>query len=134
MFLLDTNVVSETRRLRPHGAVMAWLGAAHPSTLHISAVSAGEMQSGIEITRRHDPGKARELDEWLDDLLNQYEIITMDAQIFRVWARLKIGRTSALYDDAMIAATAIVHQLTVVTRNVRDFQTFDVAVFDPFTA
>ena len=134
MYLLDTNIISETRRQRPHGAVMGWLAAAHPATLRISAISAGEIQSGIELTRRRDTAKAHELDEWLDEVLNRYEVISMDARTFRVWSKLKLGRSQTLYDDAMIAAAAIVHQLTIVTRNVRDFESFDVPTFDPFSA
>jgi len=134
MYLLDTNVISETRRLRPHGAVMAWLHEAHPSMLRMSAVSAGEIQSGIEITRRQDPKKADALDKWLDEVLTLYEVIPMTAETFRVWSKLKLGKTSALYDDAMIAATAVVYKLTVVTRNVTDFEVFEVPTFNPFTA
>ena len=134
MYLLDTNIISETRRLRPHGAVLAWLRSVNNSDLHISAVSAGEIQSGIELTRPRNPAKSAELEAWLNEILEGFSVLPMDAQAFRVWAKLKLGLTTALYDDAMIAATAIVHGLTVVTRNTRDFAAFDVKTFNPFTA
>lgn len=132
MYLLDTNVISETRRLRPHGGVISWLRSAENSSLYVSAVSAAEIQTGIELTRRQAPAKAAEIEEWLEDILASFSVIPMDATIFRIWAKLKIGRSSTLYDDAMIAATAITYDLTVVTRNVRDFAGFDVPVLDPF--
>jgi predicted nucleic acid-binding protein len=103
------------------------------SALHISAVSAGEIQTGIEITRRQNPDRARELESWLDEILESFSFLPMDSQTFRVWARLKIGRASTLYDDAIIAATAIIHDLTVVTRNVRDFESFGIPTLDPFS-
>lgn len=132
MFLLDTNVVSELRRPRPHGAVLEWMGAADDSDLHVSAVTLGELQSGVELTRRQDPAKAIELQRWLDALEGQFSVLPMDGRTFREWARLMHGRSDTLYEDAMIAATARVHGLTVVTRNVADFRGFDVRVLNPF--
>jgi predicted nucleic acid-binding protein len=132
MYLLDTNVISETRKLRPHGGVMAWLGAIDNSALHLSAVSAGEIQWGIELARRHAPAKAAELEMWLEEILDTFRVLPMDAPVFRRWAKLKLGRPMTLYDDAMIAATAMVHDLTVVTRNVRDFAEFDIELLNPF--
>jgi toxin FitB len=134
MYLLDTNIISETRRSRPHGGVLAWLRSVSDSDLHVSAVSAGEIQSGIELTRPRDPAKSAELEAWLNEILEGFSVLPMDAQTFRVWAKLKLGRSAALYDDAMIAATAMVHGLTVVTRNTHDFAAFDVKTLNPFTA
>jgi len=134
MYLLDTNIISETRMSRPHGGVLAWLKSVDSSDLRVSAVSAGKIQSGIELTRPRDPAKSEELEAWLNELLEGFTILPMDAQTFRVWAKLKLGRSTALYDDAMIAATAIVHGLTVVTRNTRDFTIFDVKTLNPFAA
>lgn len=132
MYLLDTNVVSELRRRRPHGAVLAWIQDVPAEWLHLSAVTVGEIQAGIEISREQDPEKAAALDTWLDDVLAAYDILAMDASAFRTWARLIHRRTRALSEDAMIAAVAIVHRLTVVTRNVRDFAHFDVPILNPF--
>ena len=132
MYLLDTNVVSELRRLRPHGAVLDWIAQVTAEQLFISAVSVGEIQAGIEMTREVDETRAEELGIWLDRVLASYSVLPMDAIAFREWARLMHGRSGAVSEDAMIAATAVVHRLTVVTRNVRDFQQFDVALENPF--
>jgi toxin FitB len=131
-YLLDTNVVSETRKRKPHGAASAWMAALHVDQIHISAVSIGELQRGIEKTRRQDAGKAQELELWLDQLQATSSVLPMDASCFREWARLMEGKTEDLLEDAMIAATARVHRLTVATRNTTDFALLDVAVFDPF--
>ena len=103
-FLLDTNVVSELRRPRPHGAVLAWLESTNDMDLHLASVTIGEIQAGIELTREQDPGKAHEIELWM------------------AWP-----------EDAMIAAIAKVHQLTVVNRNVADFHRFEVPLLNPFT-
>ncbi len=132
MYLLDTNVISELRRVRPHGAVLAWLQAVRDEDLHVSAVTIGEIQSGIEITREQDEAKAAEIEVWLEQVAETYNVLSMDARTFRVWARLMHRRTDNLIEDAMIAATAIVHRLTVVTRKVRDFEGFGILTLNPF--
>jgi predicted nucleic acid-binding protein len=134
MYLLDTNVVSELRRPRPHGAVLAWLQAVEDAHLHLATVTLGEIQAGIELIREQDPGKARDLETWLDQVSQSFNILPMDGPAFRCWARLMHRRSETLYEDAMIAAIARVHQLTVVTRNIRDFQDFGVALLNPFEA
>jgi predicted nucleic acid-binding protein len=132
MYLLDTNVISELRRARPHGAVLAWLESSADADLHISAVSLGEIQAGIELTREQDAAKAREIEQWADLVAASYSVLPMDADTFRLWARLMHRRSDTLYEDAMIAATAMRHQLTVVTRNVADFSDFGVELLNPF--
>ena len=132
MYLLDTNVVSELRRPKPHGAVVAWLRGVDDADLHLAAVSLGEIQAGVEITREQDPAKAAEIEAWLELVAGSWNVLAADGRVFRAWARLMHGRDDRLIEDALIAATAQVHGLTVVTRNVKDFRPFGVTVLDPF--
>ncbi len=134
MYLLDTNIVSELRRPRPHGAVVAWLRSTQDADLHVSAVTLGEIQAGVELTRDQDAAKAAEIETWLGLVAQSYNVLPMDGATFRTWARLMHRRSDTLYEDAMIAATATIHNLTVVTRNVADFANFDVTVLNPFDA
>jgi predicted nucleic acid-binding protein len=132
MYLLDTNVISELRRPRPHGAVVAWLQSMLDSDLYLSAVTLGEIQAGIELTRDQDAAKAGEIERWVDLVSLSYNVLPMDAETFRLWARFMHRRSDTLYEDAMIAATAKQHHLTVVTRNIVDFAHFEVNAFNPF--
>ena len=132
MYLLDTNIVSETRKARPHGAVVSWLDGIAEADLFISVVTLGEIQSGIEITREQNADKAAEIEEWANHLAASHNVLPMDTATFRLWARLMHRQSNTVYEDAMIAATALVHKLTVVTRNVRDFKRFHVPLFNPF--
>lgn len=132
-FLLDTNVVSELRRPRPHGAVLAWLESVEEADLYLASVTIGEIQAGIERTFEQDPAKAAELEHWLDQLCQSFNILSMDGPAFRRWAQLMHRQSATLYEDAMIAAIATVHELTVVTRNVGDFSRFEVPLLNPFT-
>lgn len=134
MYLLDTNVISELRRPKPHGAVVAWLQSVPDSDLRISAVSLGEIQAGIELTREQNAHKAAEIERWADRVAASYNVLAMDADTFRIWARLMHRRSDTLYEDAMIAATAIRHRLTVVTRNIADLSYFEVALLNPFAS
>jgi hypothetical protein len=132
MYLLDTNVISELRRTRPHGAVLAWLNSVRPEEIAIPAVVIGEIQDGAEITRRQDQPKAAETEAWLDYVMANFAVLPMDGPMFREWARIMAGKPDDLSGDAMIAATARVHRLIVVTRNVRDFDGLGVEVLNPF--
>ena len=102
--------------------------------LLLSAVTVGEIQAGIEITREQDRRKAESLEAWLEQVVATYSVLPMDAAAFREWARLKHRKSDSLLEDAMIAATAIVHGLTIITRNVRDFEGFGVLLLNPFDA
>lgn len=134
MYLLDTNVVCELRKPRPHGAVLAWLQAVDEAKLYLSALTLGEIQAGIEITREQDAQKAQEIEDWLELVASAYNVLPMDAAAFRQWARLMHRKSDTLYEDAMIAATASANGLTVVTRNVADFHALGFKVINPFTA
>ena len=131
-YLIDTNVVSELRKPKPHGAAVAWLHSLELGQGFFSAVMFGEIQRGVELTRRQDPVKANEIEAWAAQLEHTSQVLSMDAPCFREYARLMHDRSDALSEDAMMAATARVHGLTVSTRNERDFAHFDVAVLNPF--
>jgi predicted nucleic acid-binding protein len=131
-FLLDTNVVSELRKPKAHGAVVAWLNHLRDEQLYLSAVTLGELQAGIERTRAQDTKKAQEIESWVDQLAASIQVLPMDARCFREWARLMNGKSDTLLEDAMIAATARVHGLAVASRNERDFATLGVTLLNPF--
>ena len=131
-FLLDTNIISETRKVRPHQAVLAWLNSLVKDQVFLSSVVFWELQAGIEIARRQDPAKAREIEAWVDDLAITQQIVPVDEVSFRECARLMLGKRQDLLGDAIIAATAKVYGLTVATRNERDFEPFNIPVLNPF--
>jgi hypothetical protein len=133
-YLLDTNVVSELRKVKPHGAVVAWLGTLREEDAFISAVTMGELQAGVERTRKQDAAKAREIENWLNYVETSFALVPMDAACFREWSRLMEGKSRALDSDAMIAATARVHGLKVATRNEKDFKHLGAEILNPFKA
>jgi toxin FitB len=126
------DVVSELRRVKPHGAVLAWLRGVDDADLNVSAVTLGELQAGVELTREQDKAKAAELQDWVDRVAASYDVLPMDGAAFRMWARLIHRKSDTPKEDAMIAAIARIHKLTVVTRNVGGFKGFGVAVLNPF--
>lgn len=132
MYLLDTNVVSELRKAKPHGAVLAWIKDTPEHLLYLSAFTLAEIQSGIEKTREQDESKANEIEQWLNKLEHTFKVLPMDSACFRIWAKLMHRETDTALEDAMIAATALANKLTVVTRNSKDFYRFDVAQLNPF--
>ena len=131
-YLIDTNVVSEMRKPKPHGGVLSWLKSLELGQGFFSAVTFGEIQKGVEMTRKQDPAKAREIETWAARLEHTSNVLAMDAVCFREYARLIHGHSSSLAEDAMIAAAARIHGLTVATRNERDFIHFAIPVFNPF--
>lgn len=131
-YLLDTMVISETRKPRPHGAVTSWLQSLPIDQVYLSAVSVGELQAGVEATRKHNPAKAGEIELWMEELALSYTILPMDVPCFREWARLMQGRPDDVLEDMMIAATARVHGLALATRNLRDFDHVEIELFNPF--
>jgi toxin FitB len=108
-----------------------WRGCAADVDLHLSAVTIGELQAGIELTREQDATKAAESGAWLDRVAETYNVLAMEPTTFRLWARLMHRRSDHLVEDAMIAATALAHDLIVVTRNVRDFEPLGVKTLNP---
>lgn len=132
-FLLDTNIVSELRKPRPHAGLIEWFDAQSASALFLSIVTAGEIRQGIEQLRRRDGRQAGLLDRWLNGLTQFYEdrLLYVDGAVADEWGRMRARRAVPVM-DAFIAATAKVHGLTLVTRNVRDFAGLGVALHDPF--
>jgi predicted nucleic acid-binding protein len=131
-YLLDTNVVSELRKPKPHGGVLAWLKELKDEQIFLSAVTFGELQRGIERIRNQNRIKAEEIESWVERLAGTSQILPMDATCFREWARLMEGMQDHLLEDAMIAATARIHGLVVATRNDKDFVQLDVPAVNPF--
>jgi predicted nucleic acid-binding protein len=134
VYLLDTNVVSELRKLKPHPGVVAWIQATPEDSLYVSAVTIGEIQAGIEIIRQQDAEKANEMEAWLDSVAQSYGVLPADAAVFRRWAQHMDRRADHHLEDALIAATALVRGMTVATRNVDDFGPFGVPLINPFAA
>ena len=100
--------------------------------LHLASVAISEIQAGIELSRDQDPTKAAEIEQWLNRVCDTFNILPMDGPAYRCWAQLMHRQSDTLYEDAMIAAIAKVHHLTVVTRNVADFSGFEVLLLNPF--
>ncbi len=131
-YLVDTNVISELRKARPHDAVLAWMSTLRPDQIFISAFTYGELQAGVEKTRRQDAVKAGQIESWVADTERLFSCLPMDAACFRTWAKMMATHPDDLQDDAMLAATARVHGLTVATRNEKDFRRLEAEVFNPF--
>jgi toxin FitB len=126
-------VLSELRRRQRNRHVVNWIGSVAPTELFLSTVTIAEIERGIEFQRTRDQAFAAALETWLDATLGAFSerILPVDIAVARRWGRLsaRIGNRSP---DLAIAATALEHGLTVVTRNVSDFTPTGVAILDPF--
>jgi predicted nucleic acid-binding protein len=131
-YLLDTNVISELRKTRPHGGVVAWLETLRAEQIFLSSVTMGELQTGVELTRRQDGAKAHEIEIWLISLEASFAFVSMDSACFREWSRLMSRNPNAPREDAMIAATARIHGFDVATRDEKDFRRLGVDITNPF--
>jgi toxin FitB len=136
MYLLDTNIISENFRKQPNNNVLAWLGGVPMDQTRISSASLGELSRGIH--QLNQSKRKTELQTWYADTRATYSqrVIAADDVVFECWAeeleRLKrIGRTPQIL-DALIAATALAHNLVMVTRNVEDFKIFNLEIINPF--
>ena len=131
--LLDTNVVSELRKRRSDPAVTTWYASTRAGDLHLSVLVVGEMRSGIERLARHDKEQAARHEKWLVDLLDLFEdrIVPVSIEVAEVWGRLSVPDPVPAI-DGLLAATALVHDWTLVTRNVRDVRRTGVRLLNPF--
>lgn len=133
MYLVDTNIVSEARRGTPQA--VAWLRSIDPLTLHLSVLTLGEIMRGIALKQKSDPKSAAHLTEWHRKLRHDHEdrILPVTDKVAVEWGRIAAIRPRGDV-DGLIAATAIVHDLILVTRNVRDFEDAGVALINPWEA
>ncbi|MFG3436914.1 type II toxin-antitoxin system VapC family toxin [Nonomuraea sp. NPDC047897] len=132
-YLLDTNVVSEVRKRNGDLRVKAWIDASLGPTLHVSAMTIGEIRYGIELRRQRDPRQALVLERWLARLYESFRdhIVPISSEIAEEWGRLNVIRPMPAV-DGLLAATAKVHGWSVVTRNVKDFAGTGATVINPF--
>lgn len=134
-YLLDTNVVSETRKRRPVAAVAGWIAATPPDRLHVSVLTLGEIELGIaRIRGRGGQDQASALERWLRDVEAAFEdrVLPVTLPVAAAWGRQQYARPLPVI-DALIAATARVHGMTVVTRNIKDFALTGLDLFNPFS-
>lgn len=133
-FLLDTNIISETRKAsRMDGGLRRWLSSVDGEDLYISALVLGEIRLGIERLRRRDRIQAEELEHWLGRLRRDYvdKVLTVDAEAAEEWGRINVPDPVSTRDGLM-AATALVRGMTFVTRNTSDVERTGVKLLNPF--
>ena len=132
-FLLDTNVISEMRKKQPNPSVLRFVSIARDRTLYLSCLSFGELRRGAELKRKTDAIAADSLDRWIEGLESQYDNRTLgiDATAAKLWGGWSAQRSRSIVDTLM-AATAAVHQLTFVTRNVADVHDLPVQILNPW--
>lgn len=135
-YLIDTNVISEIRKgQRSHPSVAEWFQRVEDEDLFLSSLVVGEIRKGIEKAKVRDPDKAERLENWLSDLLVAFEgfILPVDQDVAEAWGRMSSGRSLPII-DTLLAATAKVHDLTLVTRNIDDVKGTGAQIFNPFEA
>jgi len=134
-FLLDTNVISEFGATTPNPAVLAWLNLTPTQECRISVVTIGELQAGVtKLEARGRTRRAGQIREWIDALESQWanRILPIDIETAKAWGALRgAGRTMPMV-DSLLAATAIVHDLSVVTRHTKDFEDTGVRLINPW--
>lgn len=132
-YLIDTNVLSEGRRRRPEARVLGFMRTIHGQPSYVSVLSLGELRKGAEMMRRVDPGGAGRLDTWIEEVEEIYfdRILDVDRIVADIWGRMSAVRERSVV-DTLLAATALAHSLTMVTRNVRDFADTGVPVVNPW--
>jgi toxin FitB len=132
-YLLDTNVVSETRKRLAARGVVAFLESVEAMALFISALTLGELRKGVVARRRTDAVSADQLGIWVDGIETTFadRVLPVDGAVARIWGELSAGRALPVI-DTLIAATAIARGLTLVTRNTRDVAATGVALLDPW--
>jgi predicted nucleic acid-binding protein len=132
-YLLDTNILSETRKKQANERVISFLSGAEPSALFISVLSLGELRKGVAFKMRSDADAAKRLGTWVDGLEFSFgdRILGVDAAIARQWGELSAQRSRPVV-DTLLAATALVHKLTLVTRNLGDVRDLGVKLLDPW--
>jgi predicted nucleic acid-binding protein len=132
-YLLDTNIVSETRKTRPNKGVTALLAAADASSLFLSVLTVGELRKGVAAKLRSDPVGADRISTWIDELETIFSdrILPIDMAIARRWGELSVDSSRPVI-DTLIAATAIDHDLVLVTRNTDDMRGIGMSIVDPW--
>ena len=133
-YLLDTNVLSETRKKRADAGVIAFLQAAEASTLYISVLTLGELRKGVAKKMREDEYEAKKLAGWVDGLEYSFadRILGIDAETARLWGDWSSERPRPVV-DTLLAATAVLRGLTLVTRNIRDVRGIPVKLLNPWS-
>jgi predicted nucleic acid-binding protein len=134
-YLLDTNVLSETRKKRPDAGVLAFLESVEPSELYLSVLTLGEFRKGVEAKRREDADAGARLATWVDGLEAGFadRILSIDLRIARLWGEWSSQRPRSTV-DTLLASTAAVHEITLVTRNLREIADLPVRTLNPWQA
>lgn len=132
-YLLDTNIVSEISKRAPNTGVLQWFDAAEDTELFISVITIGEIRKGIEQKRRTDPGRAGRLERTLNTIRTDYRgrIVPVSEEVAEEWGRMCMVYPNHAVDN-LLSATARIHGMTLVTRNIRDVEIHDISCLNPF--